>query len=354
MNLSHYGWNDNLALTFQEHAAAGRVPIRISLQNKNIYLAFTDFGEISAVPTGRLMYNAVTPEDLPVVGDWAAATILEESVTWAQIHELLPRKGLFCRKEAGGRTAVQPIAANIDIVFITVALDHDFSLNRIERYLALSRQCGASPVILLTKSDTCADPASKVDEVGVRIPDVPIIAVSTIGGIGIDMLSEHLEPGKTCALLGSSGVGKSTIINHLLGADVQKTHEIRFADSKGRHTTAYRQMFALPSGALVIDTPGMRELQLWDASEGIDETFPDIADLSSTCRFSDCRHIDEPGCAVLSAVDDGLIDRARLENYRKMTKELDYLSQRQCETAARVERAKWKWIAEEVKRIKKR
>ena len=353
MNLAHYGWDDRLAASFRDQEAAGHVPVRISLQVGSHYLVLTEIGEIPAVSTGRLRHDAITPEDLPVVGDWAAATILEETVPKAQIHAVLPRRSLFCRKEAGGRTAAQPVAANVDIVFIAVALDNDYSLNRIERYLALSLDCGASPVVLLTKLDACTDSKSKTDEVRERMPGVPVIAISSVDGTGIDMLDEHLKPGITCALLGSSGVGKSTLINYLLGAEVQKTREVRFADDKGRHTTAHRQMFVLQSGAMIIDTPGMRELQLWDAREGVRETFQDIAELSRECRFPDCRHVDEPGCAVLTALGNGLIDPARLENYRKMTRELDYLSLRQDEGAARLERARWKGIAKQIKRMKK-
>jgi ribosome biogenesis GTPase / thiamine phosphate phosphatase len=353
LNLTQYGWNDCLTTSFQEHAAAGRVPIRISLQVKGHYLALTEIGEIPTVSAGRLRHDAVTPDDLPVVGDWVAATILEESAPRAQIHAVLPRKSLLCRKEAGRRTVAQPVAANVDIVLIAVALDHDYSLNRIERYQALSRECGTSSVVLLTKSDACADSKSKTDEVKVRMPGVPVIAVSSVDGSGMDMLREYLQSGITCALLGSSGVGKSTLTNRLLGAEVLKTREVRVADSKGRHTTANRQLFVLPSGALLIDTPGMRELQLWDVRDGMNQTFPDIAELSSECRFPDCRHADEPGCAVLTAMADGRISPARLENYQKMSRELDYLAHRQEEGSARVERARWKGIAKLAKQIKK-
>lgn len=353
MNLTQYGWGDCFAASFREHAAAGRVPVRISLQVKDRYLAFTEIGEVAAEPTGRLRYGAATPLDFPVVGDWAAATILEESVPRAQIHSVIARKSLFCRKEAGRRVVAQPLAANVDVVLIAVALDQDFSLNRVERYLSLSREFGTSPVVLLTKADACADSASKVEDVESRLPGVNVIAVSSVEGTGIDRLGDCLQPGVTCAVLGSSGVGKSTLINRLLGAEVLKTREVRLVDGKGRHTTANRQLFLLPSGALIIDTPGMRELQLWDARDGISQTFADIEELSSECHFPDCRHTDEPECAVLRAVADGLIDPAHLENYRKMSRELDYLSIRQEEGAARLERARWKDIAKEAKRIKR-
>lgn len=353
MNLAHYGWNDRLSASFVEHAAVGRVPVRISLQVKSRYLVLTKIGEMPATAAGRLRYDAAAPEDLPVVGDWAAASILEESVPRAQIHAVLPRTSLFCRKEPGKRAVGQPVAANVDVVLVAVALDHDFSPNRIERYMALSWECGASPVILLTKSDACASTQSKTDQIKARMPGVPVIAISSVDGTGMDLLKEHLQSGVTCALLGSSGVGKSTLINRLLGAEVQKTREVRFADSKGRHTTANRQLFVLPSSGLIIDTPGMRELQLWDARKGTDDTFSEIAELSQECRFPDCRHMDEPGCAVLAALSNGALDPRRLENYQKMTRELDYQACRQDQGAVRLERARWKGIAKQIKRMKK-
>lgn len=203
-------------------------------------------------------------------------------------------------KGSGKRAVAQPLAANMDIALIATALDHDYSPNRIERYLTLAHEFDASPVALLTKSDACEDSELRVAEVRTRIPGVQVIAISSVDGTGIDTLREYVQPGITCALLGSSGVGKSTLINHLLGANVLETREVRLADSKGRHTTSNRQLFLLPSGVLIIDTPGMRELQLWDSGNGIAEAFPDIAELANECHFPDCRHENEPGCAVLA------------------------------------------------------
>jgi len=354
LKLTDYGWDERLASSFPQHTADGRVAVRISLQVKGRYLAFTDAGEIPAEPTGRLMYDALTAQDLPVVGDWAEATILDETAPRALIHAVLPRNSLLARKEPGKRAVAQPLAANVDIVLIAVALDQDFSLNRIERYLALSRECGISPVVLLTKADASDDPALKVDEVATRNPGVPVVALSVVNGAGLEELNGFLQPGVTCVVLGSSGGGKSTLVNRLLGEDVLKTREVRLADSKGRHTTVNRQMFVLPSGALMIDTPGMRELQLWGAREGAHQAFSDIEELAAGCRFPDCRHENEPDCAVLEALAEGRIDPARLENFHKLSRELDYLSQRQEEGSARIERAKWKSIHKQAKKIQNR
>ncbi len=354
MKLTEYGWNDRFDTAFREQSADDRVPVRISLQVKGRYLALTDIGEIPAEPTGRLMYDAVSSNDLPVVGDWVVATILDETSPRTLIHAILPRQNLLARKEPGKRAVAQPLAANVDLVLIAVALDHNFSLNRIERYLALSRECRIAPVVLLTKADATDDPATKVEEVATRNPGVPVVALSVVNGAGLEDLNGYLQPGVTCVVLGSSGVGKSTLVNRLLGEEVLKTREVRLADSKGRHTTVNRQMFVLPSGALIIDTPGMRELQLWGARDGAHQAFSDIEELAAGCRFPDCRHENEPDCAVLEALAEGRIDPARLENFHKLSRELDYLSQRQEEGSARIERAKWKSIHKQAKRIQNR
>lgn len=354
MKLTEYGWDDRFDTAFREQSADDRVPVRISLQVKGRYLALTDIGEIPAEPTGRLMYDAVSSNDLPVVGDWVVATILDETSPRALIHAVLPRHNLLARKEPGKRAVAQPLAANVDIVLVTVAMDQDFSLNRIERYLALSRECRIAPVVLLTKADASTEPAKRVDDVRTRNPDVPVIAFSSLDGTGMDELAECLKPGVTCAVLGSSGVGKSTLVNRLLGAEVLKTREVRLADNKGRHTTVNRQMFVLPSGALMIDTPGMRELQLWGARDSVNHAFTEIEDLATECRYPDCRHENEPGCAVLEALVEGRIDPARFENFRKLSREMDFLSQRQEEGSARAERAKWKNIKKEAKRVNNR
>jgi ribosome biogenesis GTPase / thiamine phosphate phosphatase len=230
-------------------------------------------------------------------------------------------------------TDEQVVAANVDVVFIVMSLDFDFSLRRLERYLLLARESGASPVVLLTKPDVCEDVPARLAEVTALTGDVPVHVVSPKLGEGLDRVAGHLPAGKTGALLGSSGVGKSTIINRLVGRDVQKTRDIREADSKGRHTTTHRQLVFLPNGGFLIDTPGMRELQLWDVGEAVRETFDEIEALAIDCRFTDCRHRDEPRCAVKAAVEDGRLSAARLESYLKLQDELGHLARQQDERA---------------------
>lgn len=352
MKLEDIGFDPNFADHFNTYASEGYSPARVSLEYKSLYMVFTERGEIPAVPTGKMYFEAET-DGLPVVGDWVVARLLDEEPARAVIHAILPRKSKFSRKEAGKRIVEQPIAANIDTVFIVVGLDNNFSTRRIERYLTISWDSGAEPVVLLTKSDLCEDVEDKLAAVQAAAPGVPVHAVSVFENSGIDQLDGYLKSGRTIALLGSSGVGKSTITNYLLGKDIQRVQDVRDMDSKGRHTTTQRQMFVLPSGAMVIDTPGMRELQLWNVDGGLAETFSDIEELARFCQFDDCQHSGEPGCKVQEALVIGELDPARFENYQKMQKELKYLEKKQDASAAFVERQKWKNIHKEAKRLNK-
>lgn len=353
MTLANLGFDASFADAFEPYASAGYAPGRISLEHKNLYAALTEYGEIPAFPAGRMYHAAASQEELPVVGDWAALQVLDEQSPKAVIHGILPRKSKFSRKQAGKRIAEQPIAANIDTVFVVIGLDGNFSLRRVERYLTLTWGSGAAPVVLLTKSDLCSDVEARVAEVMASASGAAVHALSVVDGSGLESLTAYLASGKTVALLGSSGVGKSTIINHLLGADVQHTQEVRDMDSKGRHTTTHRQMFVLPSGGMVIDTPGMRELQLWDADEGLSGAFVDVEALAQQCRFGDCRHESEPGCRVREALECGQLDVARFENYLKMQKELRFLERKQDQGNARIEREKWKAIHKQIKQLYK-
>ena len=333
MTLEALGWNPDLDRAFQAWADKPDVrPGRVLIEFNYIYRVWCGGGEIDAVRSGRLTHRATSRGDLPAVGDWVVVRKLADENRGA-ITAVLPRRSWFSRRMAGHVTDEQVVAANVDVVFIVMALDDDFSPRRLERYLLLARESGASPVVLLTKPDVCTDVPARVAEIAALAGDVPVHVVSPKFDQGLDRVAEHVPAGKTGALLGSSGVGKSTIINRLVGREVQKTRHIRESDSKGRHTTTHRQLVFLPNGGFLIDTPGMRELQLWDVGEAVKETFDDIEALALECRFSDCRHRDEPRCAVKTAVEEGRLSASRLESYVKLQDELEHLARQQDQRA---------------------
>ncbi len=339
--LEPLGWNDFFAGHFAAFAPEGYEAGRVAIQHKSAYVLLTAHGELRGEITGKMLYFADSPQDLPAVGDWVVIrSRLEERA--ATIHELLPRKSKFVRKAAGDKVEEQVVAANIDNVFLVTGLDGDYNLKRLERYLVLAWESGAHPLVILNKIDLCSDLPALLQEVESVARNVPILTMSALGNEGVEAMRPYLAPGTTGALLGSSGVGKSTIINQLLGEDRQKVKEVRATDSRGRHTTTYRELISLPFGGLLMDTPGMRELQLWGSGEGFDDTFEDILALAEQCRFRDCKHLAEPGCAVRTALKNGALETRRYENYLKLQKELAYQHRKGDLMAELKEKERWK------------
>ena len=348
MQLSHLGWNPQFAAEFDIHASAGLVPGRVIQQFNHLYTVVTETGEVRAQISGRLRYEAV-PQQLPVTGDWVALRIPPNEGV-AQVMAVLPRLTRFSRRAAGKGEHEQVIAANLDYAFLVTGLDNDFSPRRIERYLTAAWDSGATPVVILNKLDLCADPASRVEAVEEVAKGTAIHAVSALRGNGLEELARYCLPGQTVALLGSSGVGKSTLINRLLGHDMQNTQPVR-EDGRGRHTTTRRELLFCAKGGMVIDTPGMRELQLWDDDEGLQMTFNEIETLARNCRYRDCRHQGEPGCAVVEAVNAGTLRADRLSSLHKLQRELAWLDRRENPMAELDEKRRWKNIHKSTKRF---
>ncbi len=317
---------------FQQEAAVyqGLFPGRVIAQYKDLYKVATAKTELMAEISGKLRYSSDVLSDYPAVGDFVMLDRDGDQSGNAIIHNILSRKSVFIRRAAGTANDVQVVAANIDTVFICMSLNNDFNLRRLERYLAIAWDSGAVPVIVLTKSDLCNDLPVKLAEVADIAMGVDVLVTTSMTGDGYQSILTYIKPGQTVAFMGSSGVGKSTLINRLLGEDAIATREIR-NDDKGRHTTTTRELFVIPSGGAVIDTPGMRELGV--ESVNLSKTFADIDELAAQCRFNDCRHESEPGCAVRKAIEAGLIDEERLTSYNKLKKEAKYegLTSRQIE-----------------------
>jgi ribosome biogenesis GTPase len=336
LNLKQLGWSD----FFQDQLTENDkhlVPARVARQDLSGYLLFSDRGPLIASLPGKFRHGLKSKAELPGVGDWVLVTQLADEPDRAVIGKLMRRRSQFSRRSAGERLDEQIIAANIDTAFIVSGLDDNFNLQRIERYLLLAWDSKATPHILLNKADICSDLEAKVELVRQVAPGVDISTLSAQTGQGIELLRSCIPIGQTGALLGSSGVGKSTIINTLLGVERFQTSSVREGDSKGRHTTTFREMAHIPGAGLIIDTPGMRELQVWGDESSLSHTFDDLGELASLCKFRDCSHDNEPGCAIKAAIKSGDLDEARVISYRKLQAELKHLAQQQ-DVKARIER----------------
>ena len=346
--LEALGWDAGWVEAFAPFAAEGLRPARVVAVHRDTSVVRDGGGDRTAAVSGVFRFAALAHADFPTVGDWVA---LDGD---AVIAAILPRRSVFKRMAAdasrrGTRLDDEQImASNVDVALLVAGLDNDFNLRRIERYLAVAWSSAITPVVVLNKSDLADDVDGRLVAVDAIAPGVATVAVSARTGAGLDELLGHLRPGTTAAILGSSGVGKSTLVNALLGEDRQATAEVRVSDSRGRHTTTHRELFELPGGALLVDTPGIRALEVLGAEEGVEAAFDDVADIAATCRFSDCRHEGEPGCAVRAALADGRLTEERLSSHRKLERELARAA-RDGDPRARAEhRRTWKIIHKSV------
>ena len=344
MNLSAYGWDSPFENEFEGFLSYGHEPARVVREERGRYVLFGPAGPLEGEVAGRFRREAKTAAAFPVVGDWVAVQRLEGE-TRAVIHGLVERRTAFSRSVPGARSDIQVLAANVDVAFLVSGLDQDFNPRRIERYLTLTYESGAAPVLILNKVDLERDLELRVRQVEGLAPGVSVLTTSASAGGGVEALREQLGPGRTAVLLGSSGVGKSTLLNRLLGREFQATGAVRAGDGRGRHVTTRRQLFELPDGGgLVIDTPGLREIQLAGDTERALESFGDVQEVAATCRFRDCRHQGEPGCGVREALLNGTLDAYRYESFLEHQRELAYQSRRQDLRTRKAEQARWRRI----------
>jgi ribosome biogenesis GTPase len=356
MQLSALGWDPDWEEQFAAYGAEGLVPARVCRVDRERYRLVAAAGELAGEVSGRFRYMVESGAEFPGVGDWVAARAAPDGDA-AIIEVVLPRRGCLRRKAAGNRTEEQVIAANLDVVLVVCGLDggRNLNLRRLERSLVLVRDSGAEPVILLNKADLCDEIGTAIDHARAGAPDTEILAASAVAGTGLDAVRARLGPGITGALIGPSGVGKSSLINALLGQEILATAATRETDRRGRHTTTRRELFPIPGGGILIDTPGMRELQPWgEDDQSLDDTFADVEALALQCRFADCTHQATPGCAVQQAVAQGTLPPDRLASYLHLKREMAFLHRRTDQQAQRTERNRWKQIAKLQKELKKR
>lgn len=350
MSLSRWGWNSYLEAMWNETDREDAVPARVVAQHRKCWRIAGAFGECSAEASGKLRLAAEGGADWPVVGDWVSVKI-NGPRDLALVRAVLPRRNRFARKSPGRRIEEQVIAANVDTALVISALDGDVNPRRVERYIAQCWEFGVRPVLILNKADACEDTCEKAAAMEGAALDVPVHVVSARTGEGMEEVERLFIPGQTLVMLGSSGVGKSTLTNRLLGESVQEVNDVRLNDGRGRHTTTTRELFALPGGALLIDTPGLRELQLWNGKEGLAQAFVDIHLLAAQCRFTNCRHEPEPGCAVQAAVQAGTLNLARLENQRKLIREREFVRRKMDPEARSDEKQRVKRLTREARKI---
>jgi ribosome biogenesis GTPase / thiamine phosphate phosphatase len=316
-----YGWTHERQQSFVPFSDIGWVPARVVTQQRELWHVLTlDSQAFDAGLAGKFRHEAKIG-DFPVAGDWVA---LEVQGSSARIHSVLPRYGTFVRKAAGEANMPQVVGANIDLALLVCALNEDFNPRRLERYIALSQSANIAPLIVLSKADLVSDAAPYFDALDKVAAGVSVLPVSSVTGLGLAALNKWLVSGHTVALLGSSGAGKSTLLNALAGADIMPTADIREGDGRGRHTTTHRELVVLPSGVLILDNPGMRELGLWDGASGVKTTFSDIEGLAAMCRFGDCQHGKEPNCAIVAALETGALNTRRWASYQKLKREIAY------------------------------
>jgi ribosome biogenesis GTPase / thiamine phosphate phosphatase len=352
-SLAPLGWDEGFEAAFGEHRALGRVPARVVAVHRETSIVRDGGEDRPAVVSGRFRFDALLPADFPTVGDWVALESAPDAGPdgSAMIAAILPRRGSIRRNAAdssrrgsGRLNDEQVLAANVDVAFLVAGLDGDLNLRRLERYLAVAWSGSVAPVVVLNKADLVTDLEGRRAAVEVIANGVPVLALSARTGAGLDALAGYLLAGRTAVVLGSSGAGKSTLVNALLGEERQATRAVREDDSRGRHTTTHRELFELPGGGLLIDTPGIRALEVIGAEDGVAPAFDDLADLAAACRFSNCRHEREPGCAVLAALASGTVTEDRLESWRKLAREAAHLERRVDPVARIEERRRWKVI----------